>query len=186
MGVSALHSGLGQGGVAVKVAIVGCTTCVFSRHLKAKSTALHHAGPGAARTEVAGASIADGTALDNAVGYGCWRVAYLLVERGAHVTKLWQAAGLGMMPRVEEMLAVVAPPTAEDINNAFWQACSGGHRRVAEYLFTRGADVNAVPDWAERTPLDAAGGGPEGPGLDTGRQALVTWLREKGARSAGG
>lgn len=141
---------------------------------------------GGARTEVAGASIADGTALDNAVGYGCWRVAYLLVDRGAHVTKLWQAAGLGMMPRVEEMLAAAPAPAPRDINDAFWQACNGGHRRVAEYLFARGADVNAVPDWAERTPLDAAGGGPEGPGLDTGREALVTWLREKGARSAKG
>ena len=139
---------------------------------------------GGAHTEVAGASIADGTALDNAVGYGCWRVAYLLVERGAHITNLWQAAGLGMMPRVEEMLAAEPAPTPKDINNAFWQACSGGHRRVAENLFARGADVNAVPDWAERTPLDTAGGGPDGPGLDTGREALVTWLRENGAQSA--
>jgi uncharacterized protein len=140
---------------------------------------------GGARTEVAGASIAGGTAMDNAVGYGCWRVAYLLVERGARVTKLWQAAALGMMARVQEMLAAAPAPTPKDINDAFWQACSGGHRRVAEHLFAWGADLNAVPDWAERTPLDVAGGGPEGPGLDTGREALVTWLREKGARSAG-
>ena len=75
-------------------------------------------------------------------------------------------------------------PAPDDINDAFWQACSGGHRRVAEYLFALGADVNAVPDWAERTTLDVAGGGPEGPGLDTGREALVTWLHENGARSA--
>jgi ankyrin repeat protein len=139
---------------------------------------------GGARTEVTGASIADGTALDNAVGYACWRVAYLLVERGAQVTKLWQAAGLGMMPRVAEILETGPAPAPEDINDAFWQACNGGHRRVAEYLFALGADVDAVPDWAERTPLDVAGGGPDGPGLDTGREALVTWLREKGARSA--
>ena len=46
---------------------------------------------GGAGTEVAGASIADGTALDNAVGYGCWRVACRPVQPGAHVTKLWQA-----------------------------------------------------------------------------------------------
>jgi len=141
---------------------------------------------GGADTEVAGASIADGTALDNAVGYGCWRVAYLLVERGAQVTKLGQAAALGMLPRVEELLAAATALAPKDINDAFWQACSGGHRRVAEYLLARGADMNAMPDWAERTPLDVAGGGPEGPGLDTGREALVNWLREQGARSAKG
>jgi hypothetical protein len=51
------------------------------------------------------------------------------------------------------------------------------------------ADARLVnKDGGSRTPLhiDAAGGGPEGPGLDTGREALVTWLREKGARSAKG
>ncbi|HLY65969.1 MAG TPA: ankyrin repeat domain-containing protein, partial [Chloroflexota bacterium] len=36
---------------------------------------------GGADIEASGASIADGTALDNAVGYGCWRVARLLVQR---------------------------------------------------------------------------------------------------------
>jgi uncharacterized protein len=139
---------------------------------------------GGANIEVAGSSIDDGTALDNSVGYGCWRVAHLLLERGAQVTKLWQAAALGIMPRVEEMLAAVPAPTPQDINDAFWQACNGGYRRVAEYLFARGADVNATPDWSDGTPLDVAGGGPEGPGLDTGGEALVTWLRENGARSA--
>src|SRR5215475_15700400 len=92
---------------------------------------------GGAHTEVAGASIADGTALDNAVGYGCWRVAYLLVERGAHITNLWQAAGLGMMPRVEEMLAAEPAPTPKDINNAFWQACRSEERRVGKECRSR-------------------------------------------------
>src|SRR6478752_2876989 len=45
-----------------------------------------------------------GTPLDNAIGYGCWHVARLLVARGARVDKLWHAAALGLLPRVEELL----------------------------------------------------------------------------------
>jgi hypothetical protein len=30
-----------------------------------------------------------GTVLDNAVGYGCWNVARLLLQRGARVDKPW-------------------------------------------------------------------------------------------------
>jgi uncharacterized protein len=44
---------------------------------------------GGADVEVRGASIAGGTPLDNAVGYGCWQVAHLLVNSGAKVEKLW-------------------------------------------------------------------------------------------------
>jgi hypothetical protein len=133
---------------------------------------------GGANIEASGASIAGGPPLDDAVGYGCWRVARLLVERGARVDKLWHAAALGMSARVEQMLTGPSRPSAEEISNAFWQACSGGHRRTAELLLSHGADLNWVPSYAKpRTPLDAAGG------HDTGREALVTWMREKGARS---
>ncbi len=38
-----------------------------------------------------------GTPLANAVGYGCWNVARLLVERGARGEDLWIAAGLGLL-----------------------------------------------------------------------------------------
>ena len=38
-----------------------------------------------------------GTPLDNAVGYGCWHVARLLVTHGATVDKAWQASALGML-----------------------------------------------------------------------------------------
>src|SRR5258707_6813069 len=95
---------------------------------------------GGADIEATGASIAGGTPLDDAVGYGCWHVARLLVERGARVECLWHAAALGMMSRVEELLAGDPPPTPRDINNAFWQACGGGQRRAAEYLLAKGAD----------------------------------------------
>src|SRR5690349_12681789 len=49
---------------------------------------------GGARLDTPGGSI--GTPLDNAIGYGCWHVARLLVERGTAVDALWHAAALGM------------------------------------------------------------------------------------------
>jgi uncharacterized protein len=68
--------------------------------------------------EAPGASIAGGTPLDDAVGYGCWQVAAL------------------------------------------------------------GADLNGTPSWGDDTPLGIAGS------VDTGREALVNWLRERGATSS--
>ncbi len=124
--------------------------------------------------EAPGGSIVGGTPLDNAVGYGCWHVARRLVERGARVDKLWHAAALGMLARLEELLAADPPPSAEEVDNAFWQACHGGQRRAAELLLDRGADATRVPDYAEGSGLDAAAG------PDTRRDLLVTWLRERG------
>lgn len=132
---------------------------------------------GGADVEMHGASIAGGTPLDNAVGYGCWRVAHLLVRHGAKVDKLWHAAALGIMSRIEEYFAGPTPPDADELNNAFWQACHGGQRRTAEYLLARGADLNWTPDYARKTPLEIAAA------LDTGREALISWLRDKGAKS---
>lgn len=134
---------------------------------------------GGADIEATGASIADGTPLDDAVGYGCWRVARLLVQRGARVEKLWHAAALGLTALVEQFLAAPPGPTAEDINNAFWQACHGGQRRTAQYLLDHGADLNWIPDYAKQTPLEIASS------LDTGRSNLVDWLKKRGATSQG-
>jgi ankyrin repeat protein len=132
---------------------------------------------GGAHLEARGASIAGGTPLDDAVGYGCWQVARLLVDRGAGVD-LWHAAALGLMLRIEKFFDGPSQPTPHEVNNAFWQACHGGKRRAAEYLLSRGADVNWIPDYSDRTPLDIGGA------LDTGREALLTWLLERGAHSA--
>ena len=132
---------------------------------------------GDADLEAPGASIGGGTPLDDAVGYGCWRVARLLVERGAQVDRLWHAAALGMTSRVEELLAAV-PPTQQKLTDAFWQACHGGHRRMAERLLALGADLNGTPSWGEDTPLDVA------ESVDTGREALVSWLKERGAKNS--
>jgi ankyrin repeat protein len=127
--------------------------------------------------EVRGGSIGGGTPLDNAVGYGCWHVARLLVERGARVDKLWHAAALGMMARVEELMTSDPLPNTQEINEAFWQACHGGQRRVADYLLSKGADINGIPDYTDQTPLDAIGG------LDTRRDTMIAWLKSKGATS---
>lgn len=127
--------------------------------------------------EATGGSIGGGTPLDDAVGYGCWHVARLLVERGARVAGLWQAAALGMTTRVDELMATNPPPSAEEVDHAFWQACHGGQRRMAEHLLALGADIDAVPHHAKRTPLDVASG------PDTRRDALVSWLRERGAKA---
>jgi uncharacterized protein len=132
---------------------------------------------GGADLEAPGGSIA-GTPLANAVGYGCWHVARLLVQRGARVESLWQAAALGLLARVEEILGGSPAPTSDEIDNAFWQACHGGQRRAAELLLAHGADIDARPDYTEQTPLEAAGA------IDTRRDTMVTWLRELGARSA--
>src|SRR5487761_686767 len=116
-----------------------------------------------------------GTPLDNAVGYGCWHVARLLVARGARVDKAWHAAALGMLGRLEAVLE--SDPPAEDVSKAFWHACAGGQRRAAEYLLSRGADLNWEPDYARGTPIDAA------TGLSTRQENVISWLRELGARS---
>ena len=70
-------------------------------------------------------------------------------------------------------------PSSEEVNHAFWQGCRGGNRRTAEYLFARGADLNWVPDYARETALEIASKA----GMDTGREALVNWLRAKGAEA---
>ncbi len=132
---------------------------------------------GGADIEAAGASIAGGSPLDDAVGYGCWQVARLLVARGARVERLWHAAALGMTQRVDELMAA-APPTHQELTDAFWQACSGGQLRMAQYLLPLGADLNGTPSWGADRPLDVADG------IDTGRQALVNWLRAQGAKKS--
>lgn len=128
---------------------------------------------GGADLEVPDGSI--GTPLDNAVGYGCWHVARLLESRGARVDKAWHAAALGMLDRLDAIVAGGLP--AEAVSQAFWHACAAGQRRAAEYLLARGADLNWEPDYAQGTPLDSA------TGLSTRQENVITWLRARGARS---
>lgn len=117
-----------------------------------------------------------GTPLANAIGYGCWHVARLLAARGARIGSMWQAAGLGDQARVEEFLAGDPAPSRADIDEAFFQACHGGQRRMAEYLLAQGADINASPGYAhDQTAVQVAGD------TDTRRQVLVDWLTGHGA-----
>jgi hypothetical protein len=121
-----------------------------------------------------------GTPLANAIGYGCWPVARLLVARGARIEKLWQAAALGDRPRLEELLAA-DPPPGEEIDHAFYQGCRGGYLRIVQTLFDWGANVNYIPDYSRQTGLEAAADGGS-----TGHQALCEWLRENGGIEAPG
>jgi hypothetical protein len=129
---------------------------------------------GGADLETPGGSI--GTPLDNAVGYACWHVARLLVMRGARVEKIWHAAALGMLDRLDDLLVPETDPV--QISQGFWHACVAGQRRAAERLLSAGADLNWEPDYAEGTALDAA------TGLGTQRENVIEWLRSIGARSA--
>jgi ankyrin repeat protein len=123
--------------------------------------------------EAAGAVIAGGTSLADAVAFGQWNAARRLVERGAQ-TNLWQAAALGLLDRVEESIAA-EPPSSDQVTAAFWLACHGGQLSTAEYLLARGADLNWI-GYDGLTPLDAA--------KRSGRDELAAWLRARDARSA--
>ena len=123
--------------------------------------------------EATGAVIGGGTPLADAVAFGQWQAARCLIERGARTT-LWQAAALGLMARVEQVLATTTPDQ-EEITNAFWCACHGGQRETAEYLLGRGADLSWIGHDG-LTPADAA--------KRSGAQELVEWLRDRHARSA--
>lgn len=121
-----------------------------------------------------GAVIAGGTPLADARAFGNWEAGLRLVERGARTT-LTDIATLGLIDRVDAAFDAAPAPTVEEINRAFWGACHGGRQNCAEYLADRGADLDWIPDWERLTPLDAA----------RRREAtdLVTWLRDRGARS---
>jgi hypothetical protein len=119
-----------------------------------------------------------GTPLENAVGYGCWNVARLLVERGARVEKMWVAGALGMVERLRQLVSAQTETNVAELSQALWHACNGGQRRAAEFLLAAGADLDWIPDYAQGTALDAA------QQLGTQQQNVISWLSERGARSA--
>lgn len=122
-----------------------------------------------------GAVIAGDTPLMDAVAFGQWRTARRLVERGAAID-LWKAAALGLVDRVDEYLAADPPPSAHEVNSAFWAACHGGQQEAGERLLAAGADINWLPGWEKRTPLDAA--------RRSGAYDVLRWLHGMRAQSA--
>ena len=122
--------------------------------------------------EALGAVFTGGAAMSDAVVFAQWGAARRLLERGA-TTTLWQAAALGLLERVEQFCMQTPPPTHEQITNAFWHACRGDQRAVAEYLIGRGADRNWIGH-DHKTALDAAD--------EHGGLALVQWLVDGGAK----
>jgi uncharacterized protein len=124
--------------------------------------------------EAPGAVIGGGSPLADAVGFGQWKAARRLIERGARST-LWQSAALGLMDRVHKHFAGASQPSAEEMTNAFWCACHGGQTAAAQFLLERGADRNWVGH-SGVTALDAA--------VRNGNEELVKWLESQGAVSS--
>jgi hypothetical protein len=124
--------------------------------------------------EAPGGVIGGGPPLADATAFGQWEAALELVKRGARTT-LWDAATLGLMDRLEAFFEG-EPPKPEDVTKAFWGACHGGQRPAAEYLLSRGADINWVPGWEQKTPLDAA--------RRSKADELAEWLCDRGAKTA--
>ena len=120
-----------------------------------------------------------GTPLDNAIGYGCWNVAWLLVHSGARVDKLWHAAALGLLDRVEDLLRVDAGAGRDAIDQALWHACAGGQRRAAELLVSAGADLAFTPDYGRGSLIDVAAR------HGTQRANLIEWLQSLGVARQG-
>jgi hypothetical protein len=128
-----------------------------------------------ANIEARGAVIADGTPIADAVAFAQWNAAFRLVELGAETTFAHEAA-LALTERVENRFLGNSPPKTEEIDQAFWFACHGGRRDVAEYLLKKGANPNWLPPWEKKTPLEAA--------LRNGFGDLAGWLRNIGAEEA--
>ena len=124
--------------------------------------------------ESPGAVIGGGSPLADAVGFGQWKAARRLIERGARST-LWQSAALGLMDRVREHFAGASQPSADEVTNAFWYACHGGQVEAARFLLERGADRSWIGHNG-LTPLAVA--------ARNGNQQLVEWLETQEAISS--
>lgn len=122
-----------------------------------------------------GAVLTGGTPMSDAVVFAKWESARRLLARGGQTT-LWQAAALGLVDRVELILANQSPPSDGEITNAFWHACRGGQRDAAALLLEHGADALWV-GYDRRTPLDVA--------KESGSQDLLDWLANTLAGSRG-
>jgi ankyrin repeat protein len=122
---------------------------------------------GGADIEAGGAVFTLGPAMSDAVVFAQWNAARRLLERGAQTT-LWQAAALGLLDRVREFFSGDPRPSLHETTNAFWHACRGGQREVAEFLLATGADLNWI-GYDHKTPLQVA--------RESGNEDLIAWLQ---------
>lgn len=131
---------------------------------------------GGAEVDARGAVIGGGTAMADATAFGQWNAARVLLQRGA-ATTLWEAAALGLIDRVQAAVEALDRDEASrnEITAAFWGACHGGHRDVAEYLHQQGADVNWI-GWDDLSPLDAA--------VRSEADDVAAWLVDHGGHHA--
>ena len=123
--------------------------------------------------EAPGAVFTGGPPMSDAVIFAQWHAARRLHERGARV-ELWQAAALGLLEDVQRFVTADPSSSPEQITNALWNACRGGHLETAKHLVEQGAD----PAWVghdNKTPLDVA--------RESGNTELIEWLGENGATS---
>lgn len=126
-----------------------------------------------ANIEARGAVIGGGTPLSDATAFGNWVAARRLIERGAH-TQMWEAAAMGLLPRLQAYLDDTNP-SSDDITHSFWCACHGNQPETAAILLNHGADINWI-GYDDLTPLDAA--------ERSGGRELSAWLKGRGARTA--
>ncbi|HVS13058.1 MAG TPA: ankyrin repeat domain-containing protein [Thermoanaerobaculia bacterium] len=174
--LSELTAAIESGQTARAVALVVTDPSLARRRGEHAMTALHHAAS-AGDVDVARSLLAAGadleaqsdwgaTALDWAATLGASGVANLLLERGAEGLDLINAASLGKIERVEELLRAPFDPTAQRrraaptepdrhwpeasahqrgdvLSDAFYSACRNGHLATARLLFERGAAVDA-------------------------------------------
>ena len=86
-----------------------------------------------------GSSIDGGPPAQSALGYAQWHALRRLYERGAKIG-LSHTAALGLMPLVTSLVGADPPPSDEEINVAFWNACRAGPLEAARYLLRHGAE----------------------------------------------
>jgi ankyrin repeat protein len=136
--------------------------------------------------------------LEEALYWGYERSVRLLVSRGAAVTNLRIAAGLGRMDTIENFFnedgslkagagivespftknAAIGPRAREPqaiIDNAFVYACMHNHIDAATYLLERGAGINTIP-----AGFDYAGTGLHYAAY-RGHRAMIEFLLQRAA-----
>jgi uncharacterized protein len=121
-----------------------------------------------------GSSIGGGPPAQSALGYAQWHALRRLYERGAH-TGLSHAAALGLVALVTTRVGADPPPTREEIDVAFWNACRAGQLETARFLLGCGADRDWRAPWSGETSLDVARVQHHGP--------VVSWLVKMGAKA---